>query len=179
MIPHPHSQDVHVLLPGICACYLIWQKGLCRCRLESWNGVVILDFFFFFGHVTWLVEYQFPDQGLNPGPWQWECKVLTTGPPGNSCLGYLSGCNALNPKGPRSERGKWMCQSQVRRCEDGSAGWSDVMADTEEEGRGHEPRGAGGPWKSRKQTLPWSLQKIYSLILAKWDLFQTYDLQKL
>ena len=40
--------------------------------------------FFFFGHVTWLVESQFPDQRLNPGPWQWECKVLTTGPPGNS-----------------------------------------------------------------------------------------------
>ena len=42
-----------------------------------------------------------------------------------------------------------MCQSQVRRFEDGSAGWSDVMVHTEEEGRGHEPRDAGGPWKSQ------------------------------
>ena len=54
-------------------------------QLESWDGVVSLDlFFFFFGHVTWLVESQFPDERLNPGPWQWECKVLITGPPGNS-----------------------------------------------------------------------------------------------
>ena len=63
MIPHPHPQDVHVLLPGICACYLIWQKGLCICnsiRIMKWGGDP--GFFFFFGHVTWLVESQFPDQ---------------------------------------------------------------------------------------------------------------------
>ena len=27
---------------------------------------------------------QFPDQGLNPGPWQWRCQVLTARPPGSS-----------------------------------------------------------------------------------------------
>ena len=46
-----------------------------------------------------------------------------------------------------------MCQSQVRRFEDGSAGWSDVMVHTEEEGRGHEPRDAGGPRKSQGSRL--------------------------
>ena len=25
---------------------------------------------------------QFPNQGLNPHPWYWKCRVLTTGPPG-------------------------------------------------------------------------------------------------
>ena len=36
------------------------------------------------GHVTWLVGSSFPDQGLNPGPLQWKCRVLTTGPLENS-----------------------------------------------------------------------------------------------
>ena len=27
---------------------------------------------------------QFPDQGSNPGPLHWECRVLATGPPGKS-----------------------------------------------------------------------------------------------
>ena len=31
---------------------------------------------------------QFPDQGSNPGPLNWECRVLATGPPGKS-LSYL------------------------------------------------------------------------------------------
>ena len=41
-------------------------------------------FFLKFGHAARLVGSQFPDQGLNPGPRQWKCRVLTTGPPGNS-----------------------------------------------------------------------------------------------
>ena len=32
----------------------------------------------------WLMGSQFPDQGLNLHPWQWNCGVLTTGLPGNS-----------------------------------------------------------------------------------------------
>ena len=141
MISHSHPQDVHVLLPGICACYLKWQKGLCRCdsiRILRWGGDP--GFFFFFGHVIWLVESQFPDQRLNPGPWQWECKVLTTGPSGNS-QSWVIWVDAIQSiLSPRSERGKWKCQSQVRRFEDRSAGWSDVIADSEDEGRGHETR---------------------------------------
>ena len=92
-------------------------------------------------------------------------------------LGYLR-CNAINPKSPRSERGKWKCQSQVRRVEDGSASWSDVIVDTEEEGRGHEPRDACNPRKSQGSRLSPRASKN-SLVLAKWDLFQTCDLQKL
>ena len=41
-------------------------------------------FFFFFGYVMWLAGSQFPDQGMNPHPWQWEHRVLTTEPPENS-----------------------------------------------------------------------------------------------
>lgn len=178
MIPHPNPQDVHVLLPGICACYLIWQKGLCRCdliKIMRWGG----DPGFFFGYVSWLVESQFPDQSLYPGPWQWECKVLTTGRPGNS-RSWVIWVDAMQsiPKSPRSERGKWKFQSQVRRVEDGSAGWSDVTADTEEKGRGHEPREARNPRKSEGSRLSPRASKN-SLVLAKWDLFQTCDLQKL
>ena len=36
--------------------------------------------FFFFGHFAQLVGSQFSDQGLNSGPWQRKCRVLTTGP---------------------------------------------------------------------------------------------------
>ena len=31
-----------------------------------------------FGCTRQFVEFQFPDQVLNPGPWQWKCGVLTT-----------------------------------------------------------------------------------------------------
>ena len=42
------------------------------------------SFFFFSDCATRLAGSQFPDQGLNPGPLQWKCRVLTTGQPGNS-----------------------------------------------------------------------------------------------
>ena len=42
-----------------------------------------VGFFFFLSHTTQLVGSQFPDQGLNRGPWQWKLRILTTGLPGN------------------------------------------------------------------------------------------------
>ena len=36
------------------------------------------------GQTTWRVGSYFPQQGLNPGPWLWKCRVLTSGPPENS-----------------------------------------------------------------------------------------------
>ena len=41
-------------------------------------------FFFFSGCSAWFAGTCFPNQGLNPGPQQWEHWVLTTGLPGNS-----------------------------------------------------------------------------------------------
>ena len=41
-------------------------------------------FYLFICRSVWHVGCQFPDQGLNPYPLQWKCRVLTTGPPGNS-----------------------------------------------------------------------------------------------
>ena len=40
--------------------------------------------FLCFGRAAWLVGFEFPDQGKNPGLRQGELGVLTTGPPGNS-----------------------------------------------------------------------------------------------
>ena len=40
--------------------------------------------FFLYGFTVWLVGSLFPNQGLNPCPWQWKSRVLTTGPVGNS-----------------------------------------------------------------------------------------------
>ena len=43
----------------------------------------LLVFFFFFCHTARLSGSQFPDQGLNLGPWQWKPRILTTRQPGN------------------------------------------------------------------------------------------------
>ena len=45
--------------------------------------------FFFFGHATGLVGILVPRPGIEPGPQQWKCWLLTTGPPGNSLLLFL------------------------------------------------------------------------------------------
>ena len=44
--------------------------------------------YFFFGWAIWPMGSSFPNQGLSQGQ-QWECRVETSGPPGNS-LKYLS-----------------------------------------------------------------------------------------
>ena len=36
------------------------------------------------GSIVAACTIQFPDQGSNPGPLHWECRVLPTGPPGKS-----------------------------------------------------------------------------------------------
>ena len=41
----------------------------------------------FLGGTTLRVGSYFPNQGLDPGPLRWKCRVLTTGPPGNSPRG--------------------------------------------------------------------------------------------
>ena len=38
-----------------------------------------LNFSLFFGCITWCVWSYFPNQGLEPGPLHWKCRVLTTG----------------------------------------------------------------------------------------------------
>ena len=43
----------------------------------------LLGFFFFFCCASWLVGSQFPNQGLDPSPWQWKRWDLTTGLSGN------------------------------------------------------------------------------------------------
>ena len=53
------------------------------------NFYLIFFFFFFFGHITQLMGSWFSDQGLNPGPWQWEHGVLTSGPLGSSHNRFL------------------------------------------------------------------------------------------
>ena len=40
--------------------------------------------FLFFDHTMWHVGSQFPNQGSNPSPLHWKCRVLTTRPPGKS-----------------------------------------------------------------------------------------------
>ena len=62
---------------------ILWTHISPMCRISSFLSC-FLFYFFSLGHTTWLVESQFPDQGLNPGPQQCEHRVLTAGLPGNS-----------------------------------------------------------------------------------------------
>ena len=63
-----------------------------------------LFLFFFFGLTAQHVRSYLPDQGLNPCPLQWKCRVLTTGRPGKSPPGSVSNAAAL-PSCPGSNAG--------------------------------------------------------------------------
>ena len=58
----------------------------CKCGFIYWLVVCsIFCFLFFCGFFSRrFAACGFFGQGLNPGPWQWKCPVLTSGPPGNS-----------------------------------------------------------------------------------------------
>ena len=74
--------------------YLLWPRDperFCYTSITNHGNTVHslplfskinLNYLFIFW--AWHVGSLFPDQGSNPGPWQWEHGVLTTGPPGNS-----------------------------------------------------------------------------------------------
>ena len=177
MIPHSHPQDVHVLLPGICACYLKWQKGLCRCdsiRILRWGGdpgffflvmsfglwnlsSLIRDWTLALGSESaksWPLDHQrIPDPGLFE--WMqynqsWVLEVKEENESVRVSLGDL-----------RTEVQVGVVWLLTLKMKEGAMGQERCRWPLE---------------KSRKQTLPWSLQKTYTLILAKWDLFQTCDL---
>ena len=86
-----------------------WSKlkyhGPCVDRWFFKQGIHILKYNF--GHATQLVGFYFPTQGLNPGPQQWECGVLTTGPPGNSPIVQLLNVWDEFPKFRNTEWVKW------------------------------------------------------------------------
>ena len=69
---HYHNQDSKY----------IYHPFEVRIRTE-WN---LLEeyLYLFLGRTVWHVGSQFPDQGSNPCPLHWKCRVLTTGPPGKS-----------------------------------------------------------------------------------------------
>ena len=47
--------------------YLTILRGKALMYIKMYKRIIFLPFFLFFGHITWLVGAQFPDQGLNPG----------------------------------------------------------------------------------------------------------------
>ena len=53
---------------------------------QHWLFSIFQGFFFFFGHTTRHVGSWFFNQGSNPGPLQWKCRVWTTGPPMKSLV---------------------------------------------------------------------------------------------
>ena len=72
------------------------EKGL------AWTAQGI---FFFFLAVPWACGISVPDQGRNPCPLQWKCRVLTTGPPGKS-LGGLKNRNLSHSFGGQKSKVK-------------------------------------------------------------------------
>ena len=72
-----------------------------ECRIHR----QVFFFFTLFGHTPRHVESQCPDQGSNPCPLHWKCRVLTTEPPGKSPQAVIEGnfvcsffCLKLDPK---------------------------------------------------------------------------------
>ena len=57
---------------------ILYSARLWNVRIKTFANVHILFFFFFFGRTSGYL----PDQGSNPHPLQWKCRILTTGPPG-------------------------------------------------------------------------------------------------
>ena len=53
-----------------------------KCVFLIFFQVVLTFFFFFFGVAVCRILV--PNQGLNPGPLHWKCRILTTGVPGKS-----------------------------------------------------------------------------------------------
>ena len=62
-------------------CSLIWLHWV----LVAASGVFLLFFFYLPLAGSLVLAWDLvPDQGLNPGPMHWECRVLATGPSGKS-----------------------------------------------------------------------------------------------
>ena len=61
---------------------------LCRFVFNFLIFILFLFLFIYlfvcFGYTVQLAGSCFPDQGLNPGPWQWKSQILATAPLGNS-----------------------------------------------------------------------------------------------
>ena len=53
------------------------------------NGTLLLLLFYFFGLTVWQAGPWFSNQGSNPSPMQWKCRVPTTGLPRNCFLQIL------------------------------------------------------------------------------------------
>ena len=79
---------------------------------EHWQTDMVTVPCLFFGHATRLVGCQFPDQGLNSSPWQWQLGVPTTESPGNSqqCLiNNIDHVIHIESQKILSETGSWIC----------------------------------------------------------------------
>ena len=63
----------------------LWMPGHQKCSSSRDMTKVPVNFFFFFWSCCLDCRVWVHHQGLNMGPWQWKCQVLTSGPPGNSC----------------------------------------------------------------------------------------------
>ena len=68
---------------------------LIRRQIIYWETAMYQVLFFFLAALYSWWDLWFPDQGSNLGLWQRECRVLTTGPPGNSQITHqvLAGCS--------------------------------------------------------------------------------------
>ena len=82
---------------------------------SSWLCGIVF-FFFFFGHAMWLEGSQFPDQGTNPGPWQWKHKVPATGLPENSPIIITLNVSGLNAPIKRHGEAKWIKNQDLSTC---------------------------------------------------------------
>ena len=107
--------------------------GLCA---EGCCGVTCFCFKFYFIWLCWVLVVacgvEPADQGWNPSPLHWECRVLATGAPGKSVAYVLkahSGCCTEMRLQVRKGRSREMCQETImREREAGSLGQDNSRA---------------------------------------------------
>ena len=63
---------------------ILGSHGKKRCYLEFSDKTFLIPFFFFFLPRCMACKILIPWPGIEPGPWQWKCRVLITRPLGNS-----------------------------------------------------------------------------------------------
>ena len=87
---YPHQWMISSPPLGLKEALYLSQAGFSLSGFCSHLFLCVLNFLknfkkFILGvQTTWRVGSYFPQQGLNPGPWLWKCRVLTSGPPENS-----------------------------------------------------------------------------------------------
>ena len=119
-----------ILFPGEAQGYLVLAKaalcgGISRAEMPSSHErasqpssflflIFLFIYLFIWLHQVLVAACGFPDQGSNPGPLHWECRVFATGPPGKSATEFLILVFVPTSDPCGVERGKVLTRAEAR-----------------------------------------------------------------